>query len=109
VAIRPTDLQGSIIQSVQSAQLAQRNEDAAQLGAQAAQATFASKLQQREESIAESSEVGGNRVSADGGREQPGFQRKRRKAAEGGGESFEEVVEEEAGLGEPTHLIDFTA
>jgi hypothetical protein len=107
VAIRPTDLQGSIIQSVQSAQVAQRGEEGPQQAALAAQATFASKLQQREESIAEAGDVDGNRVSADGGREQPGFQRKRRQA--GSGESFEEVVEEDAGLGEPAHLIDFTA
>ncbi len=107
MAIRPTDLQGSIIQSVQSAQVAQRSEEAPQQAALAAQASFASKLQQREESIAESGEVDGNRVSAEGGREQPGFQRKRRQP--GGGETFEEVVEEEAGLGEPAHLIDFTA
>ncbi len=107
MAIRPTDLQGSIIQSVQNAQLAQRNEEGPQQAALAAQATFASKLHQREESIAESGEVDGNRVSADGGREQPGFQGKRRRRD--GGETFEEVVEEDAGLGEPAHLIDFTA
>jgi len=108
VAIRPTDLQGSIIQSVQNAQLAQRNEEGPQQAALAAQATFASKLQQREESVASSGEVDGNRVSAEGGsREQPGFTRKRRKPAEA--ETFDEVVEEEAGLGEPAHLVDFTA
>jgi len=108
VAIRPTDLQGSIIQSVQSAQLAQRSDEGPQQAALAAQASFASKLQQREESIAESGDVDGNRVSAEGGREQPGFQQRKRRQP-GGGESFDEVVEEEAGLGEPAHLIDFTA
>jgi hypothetical protein len=108
VAIRPTDLQGSIIQSVQSAQLAQRGEDGPQQAALAAQATFASKLQQREERIAESGEVNGNRVSAEGGnREQPAFRRKRRKLA--AVEPVAEVVEEAAGLGEPAHLIDVTA
>jgi len=108
VAIRPTDLQGSIIQSVQNAQLAQRADEGPQQAALAAQATFANKLSQREESVAGSGEVDGNRVSAEGRREQqPGFSRKRREP--GAPQTFEETVEDEAGLGEPAHLIDFTA
>jgi uncharacterized protein with von Willebrand factor type A (vWA) domain len=107
VAIRPTDLQGSIMQSVQTAQLAQRSDEGPQQAALAAQATFASKLQEREESVAESGNVDGNRVSAEGGREQPGFGRKRRQP--GNGSTFEDVVDEESGLAEPAHLIDFTA
>ena len=109
MAIRPTDLQGSIIQSVQNAQLAQRNEEGPRQAALAAQAQFASKLEEREESVSGTEDVEGNRISADDGqREQPGFKRGKRRRPDGT-EAFEEVVEEEAGLGEPAHLIDFTA
>jgi uncharacterized protein with von Willebrand factor type A (vWA) domain len=107
VAIRPTDLQGSIMQSVQNAQFAQRAEEGPHQAALAAQATFASKLEEREESVGETGEVEGNRVSADGGREQPGSGRRKREHRAGA--AFEEAVDEEAGLSEPAHLIDFMA
>jgi len=107
VAIRPTDLQGSIIQSVQNAQLAQRATEGPEQAALAAQSQFSRKLEEREESIHETGESEGNRVSANPQREQQAFEQRKRKRKPG--EAFEEVVEEEAGLGEPAHLIDFTA
>lgn len=107
MAIRPTDLQGSIIQSVQTAALSQRAEEGPRQAAQAAQIAFVSELTEREESIAESGEAQGNRVNAHPERQARDFPqgRKRQRKAD----PFEQTVEEAAGLGEPEHLIDFRA
>jgi hypothetical protein len=108
VAIRPTDLQGSIIASVQSAQLSQRSEEGPRQAALAAQAQFAGQLKQREESVAGATDVAGNRISSKGQREEPEFKRGKRRTPSG--EPVSEMIDEDdAALGEPAHLIDFTA
>lgn len=106
MAIRPTDIQGAIWQASQTAALTQRAEDAPRAAQQAAQASFAAHVQEREERVAELDEALGNRID-------PNAERN------GGGDSYEphdqarrafrETVDEAAGLDEPPHLIDFTA
>jgi hypothetical protein len=108
VAIRPTDLQGSIIASVQSAQLAQRNEEGPRQAALAAQAQFANQLKQREESVSGATDVAGNRISSKGEREQQEFKDGKRRSPSGDPAS-ETVDEDDAALGEPAHFIDVTA
>ena len=107
MAIRPTDLQGAIWQSVQNAPLAQRAEEAPRAAQAAAQAAFAAQVQLREERIDESGEVVGNRVDAHAERERRSGDReppeRRRRTL------FEENVDDAAGLAEPPHRIDFTA
>ena len=106
MAIRPTDFQGAIYQTAQNSQLAQRAEEAPRVAQAAAQAAFAQQVEVRNESVAETAESLGNKVDADGHQEQ-GYDadgQPRRALA-----TFEETVEEAAGLDEPPHLIDFTA
>jgi hypothetical protein len=108
VAIRPTDLQSSIFTSVQTGLLTQKAEEGPRQAQLAAQASFAAQVTKREETIAETSQAEGNRVNANPDRqgETPEKRQRRRHTA---GEPFEEVVDEAAGLGEPEHLIDFSA
>jgi hypothetical protein len=108
MAIRPSDLQSTIIQSVVSSSLAQRAEQGPQNAAQTAQAQFAAALTEREESVQATGDVEGNKVQArpDPERETPQGRKRRRPAHEG---TFEEVVDEASGTDEPPHLIDFRA
>lgn len=108
MAIRPTDTSLAIVTAAQNQPFQQRTEEGPRLNQQIAQQQFIDQTAQRSEQIAESSEAHGNRI---GVKDQPdqGEPRgggKRRKRADG---SFDEVVEEAAGLDEPPHLIDFTA
>ena len=105
MAIRPTDIQGAIWQSTQTAALAQRAEEAPRLAQQAAQASFAAQVQEREERVAELDEALGNRIDANAEREGRGdtYEPHDRKPV------FRQVVDDAAGLDEPEHLIDFTA
>ena len=105
MAIRPTDLQGSIFQSVQSASLSQKADEAPHQAALAAQAAFAVDLAKREETIESSDKAHGNKVGAKPQDERRQSRDRKRRP----GEAFEEVVEEAAGSDEPAHLIDFTA
>jgi hypothetical protein len=107
LAIRPTDIQGSIWQASQTAPLAQRAEEAPRAAQQAAQASFAAHVAEREERVAGTDEVLGNRIDPnaerDGGADTYEPQERRAQHA------FEGVVDEAAGLGEPAHIIDVTA
>jgi hypothetical protein len=105
VAIRPTDIQGAIWQSTQTAALAQRAEEAPRLAQQAAQASFAAQVQEREERVAELDEALGNRIDPNAERDGRGdtYEPHDRQPV------FRQVVDEAAGLDEPEHLIDFTA
>ena len=105
MAIRPTDIQASIFQASQTAPVAARSEEGARLAQNAAQAQFAGEVRHRQETIAQTDRAEGNKVNADAERQgrQDAEQRERRNGG------FEEVVDEAAGLGEPAHLIDFTA
>ena len=107
MAIRPTDIQGSIFQASQTAPIAQRAEDAPRAAQQAAQASFAAHVQEREERVNDTGEVLGNRIDPNAERDAGGDtyepqDRERREA-------FREVAGETSGLDEPPHLIDVTA
>jgi hypothetical protein len=108
MAIRPTDLQASIVQTVQTPPLAQRAEEAPRQAQMAAQSAFVEQTARRNESIAQTSEASGNKIGdrEAGGRNAADERKKRQRRP---GDPFEEVVDEAAGLGEPSHLIDFTA
>jgi hypothetical protein len=106
VAIRPTDLQGSIWQTTQNAPQAQRAEEAPRAAQAAAQAAFAAQVERRNESVAETGRGEGSRVNADAegrrdAQDQP--QKRQRRGA------IDEAVEDAAELDEPPHLIDFSA
>jgi hypothetical protein len=105
VAIRPTDIQGSIFQASQTAPLTQRAEDAPRAAQQAAQASFAAQVQEREERVNETDKALGNQVDANAERDArgDGYEPHERRTP------FTDVVDEAAGLDEPPHLIDFTA
>ena len=107
MAIRPTDIQGSIWQASQTAPLTQRAEDAPRAAQQAAQASFAAHVQEREERVAQAGEGLGTRVDPNAERDRGGggHEPQERHARN----LFEESVDEAAGLDEPPHLIDFTA
>lgn len=107
MAIRPTDLQNAFVQTIQTPPIQQRAEEAPRTNQAAAQAQFESKTTERNETIAQSKEARGNRIEV--GERQRERERKGRKRERQPGDPFEEVVEEAAGLGEPEHLIDFTA
>ncbi len=104
MAIRPTDIQLSYVQAAQNPPAAQRAEEGPRAAQAAAQAAFVAQTSERNESIAQTGDAQGNRVGdRDAGRrpQQEGGERRRGP--------FEEVVDEAGGLGEPAHLIDFTA
>jgi len=106
VAIRPTDIQGSIWQASQTAPLTQRAEEAPRAAQQAAQASFAAQVQQREERVAGSGEALGTRIDPNAERDRGGGHEPQERRARN---PFEESVDEAAGLDEPPHLIDVTA
>ncbi len=106
MAIRPTDIQGSIWQASQTAPLTQRAEEAPRAAQAAAQANFAAQVQTRDETVAQTGKGEGNRVDANAERRRGGEQEARERHP---GNAFEETVDEAAGLDEPAHLIDYTA
>jgi hypothetical protein len=108
MAIRPTDLQQSIVQAVQSQPLAQRAEEAPRQAQAAAQAAFVAQTAERNESIAQTGDAQGNKIGdREPDRDLPQGRKKKRERKPG--DPFDEVVEDAAGLGEPAHIIDFTA
>ena len=108
MAIRPTDLQVSIVQTVQNPPLTQRAEEGPRQNQLAAQATFVQQMDRRNESIAQTGEASGNKIGdREAGGQQAADERKKRQRKPG--DPFGEEVDEASGLGEPAHLIDFTA
>jgi hypothetical protein len=105
MAIRPTDFQGSIFTSVQTAALSQKADEAPHQAALAAQAAFAAEVNKREETIETTSRAQGNKIGPKGERERQEPRKRERRP----GDPFEETVAEAAGSDEPAHLIDFTA
>jgi hypothetical protein len=108
MAIRPADLQNAIVQSVQNPPLAQRAEEGPRQAQAAAQAAFVAQTSTRNESIAQAGDAQGNKVG-DRSPDRDAANGRGRKRERKPGDPFDEVVEEAAGLGEPAHLIDFTA
>jgi len=111
MGIRPVDMQGVIAQSVQSAPISRQAEDAAARGQTAAQAQFANKVEERNETIAETQNLGGNKVTPKEERDRQDAQKRKKKRQPG--DPFEEVVdgpifgsEDDAVV---PRLIDFTA
>jgi hypothetical protein len=111
MAIRPTDLQTSLITQVQAPPVGQRAEAAPQAAQSAAQAAFVAHTEERNERVAESGDARGNRIDVRDrtpDREGGGGGGKRQRRP---GDPFDEVVEDAAALnddGSP-HLIDYTA
>lgn len=111
MAIRPTDLQTSLIQQVQAQPIGQRAEEAPHAAQAAAQATFIAQTEVRNERIAESGNARGNRIEVGErapDRDAGGQGGKRRRKP---GDPFDDTVEDAAALNDDgtPHLIDFTA
>jgi hypothetical protein len=107
MAIRPTDLQATFFQAAQNPPLQQRAEEGPRQAQLAVQAAFVNETTARNETVAEMGGAQGNRVGdREAGRETPEEKKRRERKAS---DPFAEVVEEAAGLGEPAHLIDFSA
>lgn len=110
MAIRPTDLQLSIVSQVQTPPIAQRAEEGPRTAQVVAQGVFAAQTQERNERVAETGDLKGNRIEV-GDRErddqnQPQGRRRRHRP----GTAFEEpAAESVVDPGDPPHLIDFTA
>ncbi len=110
MAIRPTDLQLSVVSQLQTPPIAQRGEEGPRAAQIAAQAVFAAQTEERNERVAETGQSQGNRIEV-GERErddqgQPQGRRRRHRP----GAAFEEPAAEAiSDPGEPPHLIDFTA
>ncbi|HEY0395526.1 MAG TPA: hypothetical protein VGD01_13595 [Candidatus Elarobacter sp.] len=86
--------------------MTQRAEEGPRAAQQAAQASFAAHVQEREERVAELDEALGNRIDPNAERNAggDGYEPQDRQ-----GRVFRHAVDEAAGLDEPPHLIDFTA
>jgi hypothetical protein len=109
MAIRPTDLQLSVVSQLQTPPIAQRGEEGPRAAQVAAQATFAAQAEQRNERVAETSDLQGNRIEV-GERERDDQGQSQGRRRRRPGMPFEEPAAEAAtDPGEPPHLIDFTA
>jgi len=111
MAIRPTDLQLSVIAQIQSPPIAQRAEEAPRNAQVVAQAVFDAKTQERTETVAQTEHLTGNRIEV-GDRDQDrqqGEPQGRRRRRQPGTPFAEPVAETTVDPGEPPHLIDFTA
>ncbi len=106
MSIRPADLQLAYAQAVQSPPIAQRAEEGPRQAQLAAQAAFVNETSARNETIGSTSDAQGNRI---GVRDRNAERERPRKRERRPGDPFEEVVDEAAGLGEPAHIVDFTA
>jgi hypothetical protein len=110
MAIRPTDLQSALIVSTQAPPSQQRLEQAPAAAQAAQQAAFVGKADERNERVAETTDLQGNRIGVkerEQSDQQGGQGRKRERKP---GDPFDEVVEEAAGLSDGTaHLIDYSA
>ena len=103
MAIRPTDLQLSIVQAAQNPPVAQRAEEAPRQAQAAAQAAFIAQTSERNESIAATRDAQGNKVG-----ERESERRQHEKRDRRPGDPFEDTPDEAAGISEPAHLIDVT-
>ncbi|MDQ2679776.1 MAG: hypothetical protein M3Y21_01970 [Candidatus Eremiobacteraeota bacterium] len=107
MAIRPVDLQLAYIAAPQNAAIAANAQDAPQIAARAAQASFAAEFAKREETVAETTQVEGNKVRARGDRESG-----EQAQAEYEDQHPREPDSDRAALGlsgEGAHFIDVTA
>ena len=112
MAIRPVDLQATILQSTQTAAVQRQAEVASQTASSLNAQQFAAKAEERSETVQESAKAQGNKVEDVLKKEQdqysPGGRRKQARSQGQPFESIEESVVTE-GAASPDHLIDFTA
>ena len=105
--IRPIDLQTTILSAQAAAPTAHRAEDGSRLGAQAAQGAFAAELTHRDESVAPTAEVLGNKI---GDKPKDGDGHRHGPHARTPGSAFEPGMEESTDDGEELpHIVDCTA
>lgn len=110
MAIRPADLQSALIVSTQAPPVQQRAEQAPVAAQAAAQATFVSKTDERQERVAQTADAKGNKIEVNDKQRDDQQGGKGRKRERKSGNPFDEVVDEAAGLDDSTpHLIDYTA
>ncbi len=109
MAIRPVDLQATILQTTQTASVQRQAEVAAQTSAAIVGQQFADKVEERSETVQEADHARGNRVEEKGEPDHQRGQGKKRGARQPGQpfEGIEEGLGAVAGDGD--HLIDFTA
>lgn len=109
MAIRPVDMQATILQTTQTAGVQRQAEVAAQNSQTLVAQQFASKVEERSETVQEAEHLRGNRVEEKGEKER-GEARGGKRQARQPGEPFE-GIEESLGPVAPDgdHLIDFTA
>ena len=114
MAIRPIDLQATILQSTQTAQVQRQAEVGSQTASALAGQQFAAKVEERSETVHETDSLTGNKVEdvlhKEPDQYEPGGKRRRQQTRAQGQpfESIEESVLSE-GAASPDHLIDFTA
>ena len=109
MAIRPVDLQATIMQSTQTAPVQRQAEVASQTAQAIAGNQFAAKVEERSETVQETDHSRGNRVEEKGERERQEAHGKKRQPRQPG-EPFEGIEEGlEAVAADGDHLIDFTA
>jgi len=114
MAIRPVDLQATILQSTQTAAVQRQAEVASQTAQNLSAQQFAAKVEERSETVQETEHLRGNKVEdvlkKEQGEYEPGTKRRRQQTRAQGApfESIEESVLSE-GAASPDHLIDFTA
>lgn len=108
MAIRPVDLQGVIAQSAQAAPLSRQSEEAVARSQAVAQNVFVGKLEERQETVAETDHASGNKVKPkeERDRQQAGQRKDKRRP----GDPFDEVVDRTVfGSDDEPHIIDFSA
>lgn len=114
MAIRPVDLQATILQSTQTAAVQRQAEVASQTGQSIAGQQFAAKVQERSETVQETDHLHGNKVE-DVLKREPDRQEARdgKRKPRSPGQPFEGIEESARGeIGAASgddHLIDFTA
>ena len=111
MAIRPVDLQATILQSTQTASVQRQAEVASQTAASLNNAQFAAKVEERSETVQEAERQRGNRVEEKKEPDQQQARGRRRQQARAPGQPFESIEENvlTEGAASADHLIDFTA
>jgi hypothetical protein len=110
MAIRPTDLQLTIVQSINTAAAVQRSDEAPHAAQLAAQAAFVAQTETRSETVAQAGALAGNRVEVGEHAPREGGDRPARRRTHAQPPTpFEAAVDEAAGFDDAPHLIDVRA
>ena len=111
MAIRPVDLQATILQSTQTAAVQRQAEVASQTAQGIAGQQFAAKVEERSETVQESDRARGNRVEEHGepDRQEPRHKRKQRPQGQPFAGIEESLQGEMSAASDGDHIIDFTA